>query len=185
MLRRYKEIIYGCLLGLTMWVIDAAMHARMPEELPQSEHESFLAELFTPGITPVLFRGAFIVIAVAFGCALWRANMKRQSAERRARERAVEAEGLRAVVAMVNTFQHEVNNPLTVITAGAQMLSRRLASATDREQLDQIAQSAFRISSLIKQLPQSLPQYIIDVAGVERIIPPSRVEDNGKGLGAA
>lgn len=180
MFRRYKEIIYGLLLGLTMWVVDAAMHAQLVKEASESEHESFLAELLTPGITPVLFRGAFIAIAVAFGWALWRANMNRQSAEQRAREQAIEAERLRAIVAIVNTFRHEVNNPLVVITLSAGVLSTRLESAHDRETLNQIAQSALRISSLIEQLARSSPQYFVDVAGVERIAFPAGVEDDGK-----
>lgn len=173
MIRQHKEIMYGFILGLMMWVIDAAMHARLAEEATHGEHEGLFTELFTPGITPVLFRSAFMLIAVTFGWALWRANMKRRSAERRAQERAIEAEALRAVVATVNTFQHEVNNPLTVITTGAQILSKGLASVSDREKLDQIAESAFRISSLIRQLPRCSPQYIVDVAGVERILPNS------------
>lgn len=86
MLRRYKEIIFGCALGFAMWVVDAAMHA----QLEGGEHATnFMGELLHPGATQLLFRLFFVLIAAAFGWALWRANWRER--ELQAMERAVVA----------------------------------------------------------------------------------------------
>jgi len=68
MLRRYKEIIFGLLLGLAIWVMDAMMHAQLGADVHSSG--SFANEIFHPGSTPFVFRVGFLVIAVAFGWAL-------------------------------------------------------------------------------------------------------------------
>ncbi|MBK9312628.1 MAG: hypothetical protein IPM55_00005 [Acidobacteria bacterium] len=46
MIGRYKEIFFGLLLGLAMWMADALMHTMMP--MSGSEHQSsFWVELLT------------------------------------------------------------------------------------------------------------------------------------------
>ena len=180
--RRYLEIIFGLGLGLMMWVIDAAMHARLAGATLSSG--KFLDELLWPGITPVLFRGAYVAIAIAFGCALWRLNLKREATERQERDRALTFERVRTMLAIVNTFRHEVNKPLAVIADNAELLPTRPRSANDYEKLDQISQSAVRISSFIKQIANSAPLYLVDVAGVERIAPHHTFGDPDEGNGA-
>ena len=166
--QRYIEIVYGALLGLIMWAMDAMMHARVAGGTREA---GFIGEMLTPGLAQTLFRGAYIAVAVSFGWMLWRGNLKREAAERQRHERAVARERLRAMNAMVNTFMHEVNNPLAVITGYSQSLARRLQSESDREKLAQVMEAAFHISEVIEQLTGSEPLYIVDVAGVERIVP--------------
>ncbi len=87
MLKRYKEIIYGVLLGAAMWVVDAAMHAQLAVEVHSSG--SFVQELLQPGATELMFRAVFLFIAIAFGWALWRSNWRER--EMRAIESAIVA----------------------------------------------------------------------------------------------
>ena len=68
MIRRYKEILYGLLLGAAMWVVDAAMHVQLATEAHSSG--GFVEELLQPGATQLIFRSIFLFIAVAFGWAL-------------------------------------------------------------------------------------------------------------------
>lgn len=168
LVRRYLEIIFGLLVGVLMWVMDSAMHA-LGGAVPSSGH--FLDELLRPRITPGLFRGAYFIIATTLGWTLWHTNLKREAEARQERERALAAERLRTMLAIVNTFRHEVNNPLAVIAANAQTLAERTTSVNDQKKLDEIVESAFQMSSLIKQLANSAPLYLVDVAGVERIAP--------------
>lgn len=179
--RRYLEIIFGLVLGLIMWVIDAAMHARLAGATLSSG--KFLDELMWPGITAALYRGAYVAIAIAFGCALWRINLKREASERQERDRALAFERVRTILAIVNTFRHEVNKPLAVIADNAELLATRPRSANDYEKLDQISQLAVSISSFIKQLANSAPLYLVDVAGVERIAPHHTFGDPDAGNG--
>lgn len=168
-LRRYIEIIYGLSLGLLMWLVDAAMHMRMDTDAPSSG--VLQDQLFRPGISPTLFRGAYLIVAVALGWMLWRANLKREAGERQKHEQALAAERLRTMLAIVNTFRHDLNDPLAAIAANAQTLAHRAASPNDQTKLDAIAQSATRMSSLITQLSTLAPLYVVDAAGVERVAP--------------
>lgn len=168
-LGRYIEIVCGLALGLMMWVIDAAMHARLVGAMLSSGR--FLKELFWPGITTASFRGAYVVIAIAFGCALWRMNLKREATERQERDRTIAFERVRTMLAIVNTFRHEVNKPLAFIAENAQTLAKQPRPASDQERLDEIFQTALGISSFIKHLANSAPMYLVDLNGAERIVP--------------
>ena len=167
--RRYLEIIYGVLLGLLMWVVDAAMNVRLDIAAPSSA--GFLDDLLRPGFIPTLFRGAYLIVAVALGWVLWRANLKREAYERQKHEQALAAERLRTMIAVVNTFNHDLKDPLAVIANSANRLAERAVSTNDQMKLDEIAQSASNMSSLITQLATSAPLYLVDAAGDERLVP--------------
>ena len=49
MLQRYREIFYGLLLGLGVWIIDVAMHAH-------EEGRSFWTELIRLQATTLFYR---------------------------------------------------------------------------------------------------------------------------------
>lgn len=170
---RYAEIGYGFLLGVLMWVVDAAMHTQLNESISLG----FLDELLRPGLTPALFRGAYVAISVGIGWVLWRTNLKREAIERQERERALASERLRTMLAIVNTFRCEMNRPLAFIAENAQMLASQPRSASDHERLDEIFQSAIGISSFIKHLANSAPMYLVDANGFERIVPHESFEN--------
>lgn len=168
LLGRYVEVLAGLLLGVVMWVLDAAMHSQL-NATPASRWP-FLDELVRPGITAALFRGAFAALAIGIGWTLWRRNLKREAIERQEHERALASERVRTMLAIVNTFRCEVNGPLSFIAENAQMLSNQPRSASDQERLDEIYQSALGISAIIKHLANSAPMYLVDSGGGERVV---------------
>lgn len=146
MLKRYKEILFGVLLGAAMWVIDAAMHAEIGAEVGS---HGFWAELFEPHRTTILFRLVYLVLATAFGVFLWRANWRER--EVRALEKAVIA------------FQRQLDQPaLRILTRARQLQSlnsvgldetaARLTGeiGADARLLDELAQKYLHFSELVR-----------------------------------
>lgn len=172
-MRRHLEILYGLLIGLLMWIVDAVMHAQLQGDSPLIS--GFLNHLFGPGMAPSLFRTAFLVVSVTLGWMLWRANLKREAGERQKFERALAGERLRTMLAVVNTFNHDLQDPLVVIANDANALAER-AAEKDQMKLAAIAQAASRMSTLITQLSSLPPLYVVDVAGVERLAPQENFE---------
>lgn len=82
----YKEIWFGVGLGVAMWLVDAVMHVELGVDV---HAESLLSEIFLPHPTTLIFRLLYLVIAVAFGIFLWRANWRER--ELRTLERTVVA----------------------------------------------------------------------------------------------
>ncbi len=146
MIKRYKEIIFGVSLGVSMWIIDAAMHAEIGEGVGS---HGFWAEIFEPNPTTVFFRLVYFVLAAAFGVYLWRANWRER--EVRALEQAVVA------------FQRQLDRPALRILSHARQLQNRnsvmldetaahLAEeiGADARQLDELAQKYLHFSELVR-----------------------------------
>src|SRR5215510_8846860 len=75
MIGRYKEIFFGLLLGLAMWVADAVMHVRMP--MVGREHEpAFAEELLSLNRPQLITRLIFAGFALLLGWMLWRSNRR-------------------------------------------------------------------------------------------------------------
>lgn len=107
-LKCYKEIWFGFALGLFAWLIDAVMHVELGAEV---HAESLWSEIFAPHPTALIFRFFYLVIAVAFGVFLWRANWR----ERR----------LRALEQAVIAFQRQLDAPaLRLLGAVGQLQNR-------------------------------------------------------------
>jgi len=137
MVRRYKEILYGFGLGLAMWVVDAAMHARLGEEIHST---GFVDELFNPGVTQLLFRVVFVAIATAFGWALWRSNWRERE--------------LRALEDAVIAFHRQLDSPAMRIVSHARMLQGRADMTRDeivRGVIEAIGEDARAIDALAQQ----------------------------------
>lgn len=142
----YKEIWFGIALGAVAWVIDAAMHVKLGAEV---HAEGFWTEVFTPHPTAIVFRLFYMVIAVAFGTFLWRANW---------RERQLEALE-QAVIA----FQRQLDSPALRILSAARDLhnqntvrldltSRRLAAGmhADAVLIDELAKRYIEFGRLVQ-----------------------------------
>jgi len=140
MLKRYKEIIYGLILGLAMWVVDAAMHAQLGADVHSSG--SFADELFHPGATQLLFRGFFIFIGVAFGWALWRSNWRERE--------------LRALEDVIVAFHRKLDSPAMRIVSHIRMLQGRPSVTRD----DVAASVAEAISEDARIIDQMAQQYL-------------------------
>ncbi|MDQ3252301.1 MAG: hypothetical protein M3458_02755 [Acidobacteriota bacterium] len=147
MLKRYKEIIYGLLLGLAMWVVDAAMHVQL--DLHDHSSSAFLDELLRPGATQLLFRSFFLIIAVAFGWALWRSNWRERE--------------LHALEDAIVAFHRQLDSPAMRIMNHARMLhgrpgvmhdeiARELAESIsdDARVIDQLALAYMRFSEQVR-----------------------------------
>lgn len=135
MLRRYKEIVYGLLLGLAMWVVDAAMHAQLGIDVHSSG--SFADELVRPGATQLFFRSVFLIIGVAFGWALWRSNWRERE--------------LRALEDAVVAFHRQLDSPAMRIVSHIRMLQGRPGVARD-EVASSVAESISDDAHLIDEL---------------------------------
>ena len=146
MVKRYKEILFGLLLGAAMWIIDAAMHAEIGAEVGS---HGFWTEIFEPNPTSVFFRLVYFVLASAFGVYLWRANWRER--EVRALEQAVVA------------FQRQLDRPALRILSHARQLQSRNSvmldeAAThlaeeigaDARQLDELAKEYLHFSELVR-----------------------------------
>ena len=113
-LRRYKEIIYGFGLGLAMWVVDAAMHARLGSAIDST---GFINELLRPGPTPIIFRGSFVLISTGLGWALWRSNWHERE--------------LRALEDAIIAFHRQLDSPAMRIVSNIRSLQGRPGVARD------------------------------------------------------
>lgn len=137
MLRRYKEIIYGVLLGLAMWVVDAAMHTQLGTDVHSSG--SFVDELLRPGATQLLFRGVFLFVGVAFGWALWRSNWRERE--------------LCALEDAIVAFHRKLDPPAMRIVSHIRMLQGR-PSVTRDEVAASVAEAISDDARIIDQLAQ-------------------------------
>ncbi len=146
MFKRYKEILFGVLLGAAMWIIDAAMHAEIGADV---HSHGFWAEIFEPNPTTLLFRLFYFALAAAFGVYLWRANW---------REREV-----RALEQSVIAFQRQLDRPALRILSHARQLQARnsvnldetathLAAeiSADARLLDEMARKYLHFSELVR-----------------------------------
>jgi len=146
MIKRYKEILFGVLLGGSMWLIDALMHAELGAEI---NSHGFWEELFEPNPVTVLFRLIYLVLAIAFGVFLWRANW---------REREV-----RALEQAVTAFQRQLDPPsLRILSRIRQLQARNSVRldetalhlteeiGADARLLDELAQSYLRFSEQVR-----------------------------------
>lgn len=138
MLKRYKEIIYGLMIGLAMWVVDAAMHAQLGADVHSSG--SFVDELFRPGATQLVFRSVFLFVGVAFGWALWRSNWRERE--------------LRALEDAVVAFHRKLDSPAMRIVSHIRMLQGRPGVMRDdvaASVVESISEDAHLIDGLAQQ----------------------------------
>jgi 2-polyprenyl-3-methyl-5-hydroxy-6-metoxy-1,4-benzoquinol methylase len=80
MIKRYKEILFGLLLGLTMWIADAQMHTMMPAE-SAAQRPALAEELFSPDGPPLVIRLFYFGFALFAGWLLWRSNQSERSVD--------------------------------------------------------------------------------------------------------
>lgn len=143
----YKEIWFGAGLGAVAWLVDAVMHAELGADV---HAESLWNEIFAPHPTALIFRVFYLVIALAFGIFLWRANW---------RERQV-----RALEQAVIFFQRQLDAPaLRILGAARQLQNRnsikldetaeRLAAEInlDAELIDELAKKYLEFSRLAQE----------------------------------
>lgn len=142
MLKQYKEIIFGILLGVAMWVVDAAMHARLGHQVHSSG--DFLEDLLHPGGTQLFFRIIFLVIAATFGWALWRSNWRERE--------------LRALEEAIITFNRQLSSPAMRIVSHSRMLCS-CSCVTQDEMATSLTTSISEDAQIIDQLAQQYTRF--------------------------
>lgn len=105
----YKEIWFGIGLGIVAWLVDAVMHVELGAEVHPAG--SLWAEIFAPHPTALIFRGFYLVIAVAFGTFLWRANWRERQ--------------LRTLEQAVIAFQRQLDAPALRLLGAVRQLQNR------------------------------------------------------------
>lgn len=87
----------------------------------------------------------------------------RYAIERRSAEELVaRSRWLAGIGETVLAMQHEINNPLAVLLANAELLGTEISPADEREMVDAIVDSAWRIAGVVQELselrsPRSVP----------------------------
>ena len=144
--RCYKEIWFGFALGAMMWLVDAVMHTEIGADV---HAESLWTEIFAPHPTALIFRGFYLVIALAFGVFLWRTNWRERQ--------------LRALEQAVVAFQRQLDAPALRILGAIRGLqnrnsirlddtAERLAAeiGTDAGLIDELAKKYLEFSRLVQ-----------------------------------
>ena len=144
--KSYKEIWFGFGLGLSAWLVDAVMHTELGADVHAG---SLWTEIFAPHPTALIFRGFYLVVALAFGVFLWRTNWRERQ--------------LRALEQSVVAFQRQLDAPaLRILGAVRQMQHRnsilldetagRLASeiGADAGLIDELAKKYLEFSRLVQ-----------------------------------
>jgi len=116
--KSYKEIWFGVALGAAAWLVDAVMHVELGADVHAG---SLWNEIFAPHPTALIFRLFYMVVAVAFGVFLWKANWRERQ--------------LRALEQAVAAFQRQLDAPALRILSSVRGLQNRNAV-----QLDETAQ---------------------------------------------
>ncbi len=137
--KRFKEIWYGLVMGVSMWMIDAAMHTSVHRQFTWN---GFAKELIATDSSQLLFRGLFVTVSTALGISLWRSNRRKS-----------QVDNLRA---SVDSLYREISSPLLLIVGYSQMLTLREGWPVSREAVeivDEIQINARKIDDVIKRLP--------------------------------
>jgi len=143
----YKEIWFGLGLGAVAWLVDAVMHTELGAEVHAGD---LWTEVFAPHPTALIFRGFYLLIAVAFGVFLWRANWRERQ--------------LRALEQAVVAFQRQLDAPALRILGAVRGLqnrnsvrldeiAERLAAeiVADAGLIDELAKKYLEFSCLVRQ----------------------------------
>lgn len=137
----YKEIWFGLGLGAVAWLVDAVMHV----ELGESVHsEALFSEIFAPHPTALIFRGFYVLVALAFGVFLWRANWRERQ--------------LRALEQAVVAFQRQLDAPALRILGAARGLQNRNSIRLD-ETAERFAEEIGADAGLIDDLAKNYLEF--------------------------
>ena len=139
--KSYKEIWFGIGLGLSAWLVDAVMHVELGAEVHAG---SLWSEIFAPHPTALIFRIFYLLIAVAFGVFLWRANWRERQ--------------LRALEQAVVAFQRHLDAPALRILGAVRGLQKRNSVRLD-ETAERLASEIGTEAGLIDELAKKYLEF--------------------------
>ncbi|MCY7345461.1 MAG: hypothetical protein LH614_04500 [Pyrinomonadaceae bacterium] len=152
--KHYKEILFGFALGAAMWLIDAVMHTEIGADVHAG---SLWAEIFAPHPTALIFRGFYLVIALAFGVFLWRTNWRERQ--------------LRALEQAVVAFQRQLDAPALRILGAARQIQKRNSVRLD-ETAERLAAEIGTDAGLIDELAKKYLEFsrLVQAGDTQRAI---------------
>jgi hypothetical protein len=124
-----------------MWLIDAVMHTEIGAEV---HAESLWAEIFAPHPTALIFRGFYLLIALAFGVFLWRTNWRERQ--------------LQALEQAVIAFQRQLDAPALRILGAVRGLQNRNSVRLD-ETAEKFAAEINMDAALIDELAKKYLEF--------------------------
>lgn len=139
--KSYKEIWFGIGLGLSAWLVDAVMHVELGAEVHAG---NLWSEIFAPHPTALIFRIFYLLIAVAFGFFLWRANWRERQ--------------LRALEQAVVAFQRQLDAPALRILGAVRGLQKRNSVRLD-ETAERLASEIGTEAGLIDELAKKYLEF--------------------------
>ncbi len=153
-----------------MWLVDVIMHVSLGADVHTT---GFFSEILSPHPTALIFRVLYLIIAIAFGIFLWRANWRERE--------------LQALEQAVIAYQRQIDAPALRILANVRQLKNRnsirldetaekLAEEidTDANLIDELAKKYLEFSRLVQEGKRS--QAIETLRSIEMLLlekPPS------------
>lgn len=139
MMGRYREIAYGVLTGLGIWVIDALLQASGRDHFG---FDTVASEMILSRPSQLLLRILLLIVSVALGYSLW------QSRERERRMRDLQM--------MLSSLQRQIVNPSLLILGYSSNLALREGWPVSHESVEMMSEiqcNARKINEIIKQWP--------------------------------
>lgn len=140
-MRRYREIAYGVLTGLGIWVIDAML------QVGGRDHFGFdtvVSEMILSRPPQLLLRVSLLLISVALGYSLW------QSRERERRMRDLQTQ--------LKSLQRQIVSPSLLILGHSSNLALREGWPVSRESVEMMSEiqcNARKLNEIIRQWPET------------------------------
>lgn len=141
MLGRYREIEYGVLIGLSIWVMDAILQAS------GSDHfglDTVASEMILSHPPQLLLRILPLIISIAWGYSRWQS---------RERERQ-----MHELQMTLKSLQRRIVNPLLFILSYSSNLALREGWPVSRESIEMMSEiqcSARKLNEIINQWPEA------------------------------
>ena len=133
MISRYREVVFGVVIGLVASVIDVIMHARM-------QGRTFVEELMHPEIEMFFYRLLFLAFGFALGLILWKKNQHERET--------------RHLAEALDKLGREITGPAMIIHTQTQLLLTRTHPALPAEAeaaVRAIYEQSTRLQSLVSR----------------------------------
>lgn len=138
---RYREIAFGMLAGLGLWLMDALLQASGRDHFG---FDTIANEMISSRPPQLLLRVLLLVISVALGYSLW------QSRERERRMRDLQM--------MLNSLQRQIVNPSLLILGHSSNLALREGWPVSRESVEIVSEircNAQKLNEIIGKWPET------------------------------
>lgn len=140
MMGRYREIAYGVLTGLGIWVIDAMLQASGRDYFGV---DTVASEMILSRPPQLLLRVLLLIISVALGYSLWKSRER----ERRMRD----------LQTLFKSLQRQIVNPSLLILGHSSNLALREGWPVSRESVEMVSEiqcNARKLNEIIKKWPE-------------------------------